>query len=1154
SRNVSTYNPLTGDLIVKRNVTIPLPSFLWNNPTLHLDFAYRDMSPITNATVILHTPNVSIFRNISIDVTESQNGTLVPLVANVSRVQSELDAITAQLAIIQTLKDQIGGILGQANAPPIGALGDQFARIQTDLQTRKGELEALTNATSIASSVASPQLTNVIQSLVSRLDHQHDATNQSGNTTFPNLFSGSYELYEPYPYPILSNLNHEYDYASPGQGGLEGPLFDVDETINRNARRAINNFPVHVSADNVNTTNEDAPPMPDVPASCLGTDACDYLPFFEIDGGRLGPYHQFDLALNGPDLLGVACEVLRDLASKTHTPLSYPGCDAPLIPHDSLEASRELVQFAECMLGLPYVTLPKEHEVACGEFAKLAARAREECTHDAAIASCLDKGNYDAVQVSLESLLQALLSQGASTRVLVPFVHSSARVLAQDPASMGFTEDKLLGPTRETNPLSTKTDQELKNDIRAVLDRIAGLVNGTITLTPPPRETTENRTQVQGILHHATDKISGLDWYHWSLDARPTVGDPTTQLQKVKDMPVNQTDKDLLQRFAANPILSKSEQAAAIMSGRTLGIAGIRDRLREGWLPNGTLTPEGLNLSAEGPTSMIQINASAVCELEALRASVTAPYIRDCEAIANEVHRPNLYGPAGVDSVQFTNALLEQLHQHPEQEWNNTITGPAVSRGILQTATAVSLMGLNESWNRTTDAILMNASGTSLALGVLAYSTPVPTQEFIQYRIDAEILAKNTGLLLVTTTSPLIAETIVGALATLNVSDVTAIDKVTWGSAADVSDWNVGDTSQWANKDPQAEQQLGLVESAATRVTSTLQQAIEALGGDSPYLRVDAIGLPVGIEEKAGRGGTPVAGCQACARGLVTVRPDSFYNYSRAHEMDTKDNPASTLYALIVYFPTIPQSQNLALEEKLVLRNVSIQLTTYVGLANEGGRDSHEFNVSLPIRTRANVEEWNMLYAAPDQHLGDLSVNFSMGSQSYDPTPSDLLRSYPTSQTFSWCAESVAPGYPVAPPLNFIKGARLVPAASGFMYKASENTCITDAVVALKPKHVTTQVPFKNWTTSTPSKKMTDALQYVYNVNGGVLSESFTKSAIEKRAWTCNLLCDLDEVSLVGDPTGILDPTGGLAQEAIGEAKAGLQDAYGEATTSLRDV
>ncbi|MBI4392585.1 MAG: right-handed parallel beta-helix repeat-containing protein [Euryarchaeota archaeon] len=1029
------------------------------------------------------------------------------------------------------------------------------------------------------------------------------------------------------------------------------------------------------------------------PWQCFGLySRCDYFPAFEVYGDWFGPFHQFGLVIDAPDLIGVACKLVQKFGSDTGTSLRYPGCGSPLLPEDASEEAGALRSLAACVIGEPHTGLDEDTEMACNQFRNAAGNASAHCSTGNASA-CIENESYRRFTSAARNLSNALALTLVGQELVVPWIHSANRTLREKPESVGFTVGGLLDGAKRQNPGANET--QLEDNIRTALrDLNSTLLTSVLTLAKPANSTRQDVTEPQAILHRFTDRVSGLDWFHFDTSAQELQSTPDNAIDRVTDAVKdikNGADNDTIADYLFHlDLLTTDQITAAFNAGLNLSLQQRAASILTGKRFNGSVTPDGIMVPGQDMSAVL--SAPQVCT--GLNAATMLPTtFFSCQEIRRTIDDTSLVMPGGVERVQFDNALLEAVKKHPNFTNNATII-----QKILTEAVASSRVASDQDWKRTTDAILVSAKDQAPVLGLMAYSVPLPANEYVQYRLDAEILAQNTGALIVSTANPLITEALMLGLQNLsvanisgplaitqvdphnatvlnntgandypriyqiapdttapgtsynytiriepgpnNLTNVTLFEKLPNSlallSASEQPAANTSNGPSWtldtlqantnktieiqvrlnstaqnnsnvttnatlnatlpdnsnishsdkhtvvaitdapgtekptytvtknapdnvypgmrynqtitiqttdeplidltileppntwlqimgANPMPDQQDQNGTLWKVAfqapnttltiqidtatndtvaneTLITTTtkatanvsrgklrvdprysynyaasvlniFQTAAESGGvGKETLLRVDAIGLPLGLEQIAAVQTENLVEneCVVCEFGLATLKPDGFYNYTKTHELKTRNatmNPLGpdTLFIIIIYFPSVAGVEADSLQQKLLIRNFSIQATTFIGLDARDSRTTNEFNTTIPIRYRSNIEDWKMYYSVPDQEPvwsptnptastnASLYANFTMTQDGvtryYNATNKQMSRGLWEPTYTSWCADTVAPGYPTR---SFYTQSRLVPGPSdrtndktNGLYWASVNCAVT---------------------------------------------------------------------------------------------------------------
>lgn len=1104
SHNVTVYNPLTGERVHERDVTVPTPSFLWNNPTLVWDEAYRDTTPVPGALVVLHTGDDKILEEVSIGASTMVDGVRVSLFPNATSLfeQERSDAFDI-LADIHELVNQTR--LNETLGPFQPLFEDLVDRIDRTVRPILDQTICLPlpNCDGLGLDLGEVRMAGLnieLAKLYSHAQQQVNVTGLDGRAEMPQLFPGSYTLYEPYPYAKLARLDLDFPFASPGRGPLEGPNDDPSLLLHRFAEDPIPGLLPHPSAPD---EREPLPPVPQPNGTPLPLGPWDWTPYLEMHGTRHGPFHQFSVGIQGIDLTTVSCADLTRFAHLTRTPITATKCGTPQISPPDLGDLLDSLNIARCILDGNTDLLPALDKQAC---LSLFTRFSEELAKCLETARCLDWIDLQPLVDHVWRLLQALLALLGLFQhqlLIVPWVRSPTRVLANETIrqDLGFTVDGLLDDTRELNP--GVDDSVLRDAIQTALDDLIPTAQAAITVTEPPRTRVYNHTVGQGILHHVTDKVNGQDWFHIGTMGGQNVTDPRDILDQIAFVASTMiggnegADRDAVGAFRAEAERRNNETPGLLTSAFNTGLrAASVDKasmFRAGWLPNGTVTFGGYTV--DGPTGSIELSASDACaKAETLSALQSAYYA--CESLLATT-RPTVQGLSGIDQVQFANVLLEETRAH-ERRTNTTSYSATVVERILSKAAALSAVEPGVAVRRTTDGIVVTNDALALdpanpdpadlvpAIGLLHYSTPIPVQEHVQYRVDAEIVLENTQVLMITTAEPLVTGLLLEVLGELDFDPNELARYTSPGNTVD-------DVLEVRNR---------VLKHVWTGVADIDQFLAEALGSAKhPLFRVDLLGMPINVEQgarfaRAGsaepfetipetcRGLTDRTGYQLCERGMVTVVADGRYNYSHVYEWNTKGRGAGLgaerLDVIMIYLPGLTSGGEVP-SQKVLVNNFTLQLTTYLGLETNQERGETTFEQDFPIRFRPNVEDWKMLYAVPDQRLagpsdpdGTMTATVTSPGHAFIPTNEDLIVGIGTG-SIGKCPKTNAPGWSYE---HFLSSPRGIP---GEQYANPAQLCEYNTVSGLRPRHVMGPGGmFSNMTQ--PSKQMLDALQYEINL------------------------------------------------------------------------
>lgn len=1101
SHNVTVYNPFTGETVIKKDVTIPLLSILWNNPTLEWNERYRDTSPYSDALVMLTQARGGPFESFGVNYIHNQDGIKVNLTLDPARLhQPEIDIVVGEI-------NNLTATLDDTNMTrPYGVYANKTRAFMTQYRSNLTQWKATLDCISekvpcdyddALNRATSHLLTALLTMKVSHLDYQAGKTDAKGNARFTHLFPGLYSLYAPYPYASRANLTQHYEYGPPLEGGFDLPVTDPTYELDKQLENRINNLSGHAT----------------------GAKAPKYAPYgySQVDNWeRQNPEHQrwapgFRGRLQGPDVLGVTCLALRDFNAKTETNFAFPGCGDDLVSNEHVDELRYMLQYARCIVGLPHEDLTTYDAENCKRMHADATKAQQDCLTGA----CADKERTDAFLASTRNLTLLLDNLTTpKTTLLVPFARSPGRLLNRTPAAFGYTAAEVAARSKKDNPITVLPSQ-IEAAATTTLKRLDDLVNKSLIVTPPPRTAYLNHTLAQSVLHHITDRVSGADWFMIDEKTPATL----TNASKINDLfsrsidlVNNQTEKDLIEavRNSIPPVAGLT----AFNDGLSATYKTVAGYYRDsGWRPNGVVAIDGMKLTGESTTGVItQAACPGVAEnLTGLPRSFyngaskpssspnppdspNAPFTcRDVFATIG----PTTEDVKGVDVVQFANVILEEARAETPLPGGLYANASA----MLKKAVALSSSDEKASWRRGEDGLLVDLTGAQAgelpSAGVMIYSTPVPLNEYVQFRLDGEFYMHDTGAIVIASGNPLVSEALLASMGAIG----------------------------------QANASFTGHERAMRAIQAAMEQTEHP---EDTLLRVDIIGAPVKVEEKVKlpeqfRGIDDVSvpsrpnpllpeitlplhaieDCEDflrfCERGMAVARTGTIHNFSRTYEFNTRyrgptKTGIETLDVFVVYFP-LSASANPGGPQKFMVKDFMIQLDTFVGYGAGRRAPGEPGDASYLSRIgyRANVEDWSMLYALPDQRFDDpatpaidgLRANFTFGGTTIQLGPSDLVRGL--NQTLRGernvtgsCPEEFAPGYPIHSLETTI---RALP-APGAMFIATRGKCIENGVDALAPVHreTTTTVPMP--VMSEEKKKPVDALQYVFNV---VPIESFTQ-------------------------------------------------------------
>lgn len=1134
STGLNVTNPFangTPTTHARANVTVPIPSLLWNNPTLDWREAYRDGTPAPDTPVQLETrsdlgPSDDGGSLESFNTVTVKNDINVSLAANATeRWQDEARQarnLSAQLANLtmnytfQTAPTPFGSRF-QRLIENVNATVANWSENAT-CAARISECPASLSSQAATKKIVDETLGDALDDTFSHSNGFRKFTNATGELPFRYLPSGSFKLTLPYPYPIASDLDREYAYQAPGTGWFDGPVNDTSMALHEQVQRKTQGWPAHPTAQGPypdwGATNQSEPTPPDSVEQA--TTRPDWMPYLEAHKETVGPVHPFSYNLSGPDLPGFACLDTQWFSNVTGTSISYPGCGLPPIPDELVDRVNQLRAHARCILDLSHQQLSLSNARACEVVREQIQRIRDLClTNQTATQLACDQ--LDKLNQTLAAIddLQRKLGDLARDKVkaLIPFARSPRRGIAQNASQIGLNVTNQVSQTQQLNPNATRGQVEdaVNDTLRDLEDGWLGPPpNGTsstgrnFTVDTPPRRSTLNHSIAHGIAHRMTDRVSGLDWVHLGTNRVNTTGteysknDIANLTRDIAQMANNGTASDLFEAYAAEvedtPTSPEAFEAGLKLSGPATGAY-----LDEGWRANGTVTLDGYHLSGQGDTKTLA--AEEVCTDQARLAGNSKAYQEPCGSITATVG-PESQGLGGVDKPTFANVLLEELRTRQdclEEPIRDCTVADEFVNASLTKAAGMSAVNPDHTVRRSEETFLVKkeADHVEPAVGALLYSTPVPIQEHMQYRVDGKLLLENSAALVVTTANPAITQSLVEATRDLD-------ENVSGGNATAIA---------------------GDVVGRFARVVGAASQQV----GESPLVRADLVGFPVKVEEKTnipqfsilgGQGGGgcgtvmpsgPNAETELCEQGLVTAQPDGLYNYTTTYEMKTRERGVNglgprQLHTLVVYFPSTSQSDDTTqtgpAQQTVALHNVSIQAQTFLGLdsplltdhthssgevpppSTTSGEVSME--TTLPLRYRANLEEYKRLTAVPEAQLKTpergLSVSFSMTGDNQavavgynDSSDLDGLVEGLSAGTGATCPDGHASGVPTD---GFIQGPRGM--GAGFTW-ADPQSCLRNGVHSLQPVHIPNEFGGPGTTTS-PTKGLRDALQYEFNV------------------------------------------------------------------------
>ena len=1097
SRNVTTYNPLTGEALDRRDVTIPVPSLLWNNPTLVWTESWRDLAPSSSQAVMLYAGDGLIFNKTVVNTTTVEDGVMVYLGADHgSAYQPLVDAL-------QGLDAEIAAEVERDLRESLGPFEDDYkAHLRSLRRSLNDSREDAARAARCegAECTVDNWASSLAPSLAGLFSHRSGAmgaTNASGQIPFRYLFPGAYKLRIPYPFASTVAQDREYDHAVPGLGTLQGSLDDPDHAVARLVRDVLDGLPRHPSA---------ASPRPGDPDAVASRDLTG-MRAIEVDGSRSPLFHGFGFNLTGVDLLGVACIDARLFAEATRASLRPPGCAAPALPAPVRESLERVVALGRCALGEPHAALPSEDEAGCASLAAAVREAREDCREDAG--RCVRADALANLTRRLDGYVRLLEEDAAAAAgAAAPWVRSPLRLAATRPADFGLTVERLLPRTRALHgldPADASADATLRPAVESALAGLAELGRArTLTLTQPPRTSAYDHTLSTGVLHHTTDLVSGLDWYHVNPRRSVNQTDAGPLRDLVLDtagMPVDPADAAALAAYAAGlGAVPDADLLLAFNAGLDATLATMSDAHARGWRANGTVTAAGVDL-ARGPPEALRIDGAQACAAASALSPLQVPYF-PCAPL-DAASRPSVAGPANVDRVQLLNALLERVRARSADLAALAPASPegrALRLSILTDAVRHAGSGAGERWTRAEDGIQVESDGAPL-FGAMVYSTPVPINEVFHARLDAELFLENTAAILVVNANPVVTEALLKALAA---SDLA-------GLAASVSKDGLDRTANVTR----------LIDAALHE-----QGILDPQNEGDPLLRVALLGAPV-VETPGAPGSN-----ETRYRGLVATTPGGAHNLSATFTFGTRLRGAdgfgpAFMDVILIYFPSVAYPDPATVKQSFLVKNLTIGLETYIGL----GTTPVEWGVTHRIGYRLNVEDWKLMHAVSRQkHVGTtgdpaqegLRVEVATPYATHAPRRANLMLPGPLAVDAAVsCPDSAAPGFRDGDPF----GPTAMPFEPGDQTAARATACLRNAPDGGRPVHVEGAEARNDTAMTQPRKRFLDALQYTLNVGE---FEDFTEARPAERC----------SPSSCGERPGVLEARGGGTTPSAGDGGA----------------
>ena len=993
SHNVTVYNPLTGGELLERDVTIPAVSLLWNNPTLDFNQRYRDGTGINDTSVHynmcpLNQCPQNIYRT-SADTSALVDGVNISLAFDWARIMAneseQVDEKLLQLANLQASLEQAGLNASVLSGSLATTLRTSLDELQDGLNETKERLGLLTNDT--LAGVTDQLLETITEMLVARPTFQVNYTLENGTTSFSHIYPGTiWTLFTPYPYQMVADSSHDFGVQSSGRDGLNESYPSAPLEIAKYAQGQL----IALNEPAANTPHDPHAHPREMPPACANISAanCTSYPYFEVHGGKFGRYHQFDVSLEGFDLMGLVCGVVDALASATQTLVTVQGCLDSLLANLTPQAPLQLFAMAQCMVGerasLENATLDSE----CAEWRATYEAIKEGCA--AGIASaCFNQEKWEALHQDLQTLVDLLRPHVALApdTLLVPFVHSPVRLLEKDPAALGITNatnSAFVNRTLENNPNATL--QQVKDAIGKILESIRSFVH--LDYTQPPARAHEAIITPQGYLQHAVDKITGIDW----RIVQPAVLPNVTSVRSEMDMLRAAFGDDSASAKALPSTVDEADFRPGVNAGLAQPVTAMLDAYASGWRANGSVAPLGMKLPPSNEVTQ-NIPSDQVCDVLApLEAAVPAPFFEACPAISFQFQKPLYRAPSGLDNAQFA-VEFEQLATAFPNETAENLAKQAASLARLHPGVTVE---------RTTDTLRVNSTQHPL-LGALYYTMPITIAELVSARFDAEFYMENTDALLISTTNDALPAHLFEALAGLD-------------AALDPAEVNLtdddGNIRTALSVTPEVQQDvMGRVGALLT----VINELATAANIPSQSLRVDAVGFPVAYYDstKVADGGRDEL-CIVCRESFVAGTPAGYVNFSRSFDL-RPDSPLDTTYHLIVvYFPTIPRPDTATtpLDQTFLIRNASFQYDTFAGIhVKQVGNNTFEATLGWSNAT----EDYSLLYAVPDQPFDaqdGLGITVSVDAINVAISEENIVRAPYDARVVGHCPDDHVVGFP----------------------------------------------------------------------------------------------------------------------------------------------
>ncbi|HWG91815.1 MAG TPA: S8 family serine peptidase [Candidatus Thermoplasmatota archaeon] len=1129
THDVTLRNPLTGKVLLTRDVTVPLPSLLWNNPGLEVTVSHRDGTPSVDQALTLFDPGFGVFNDFTLEPNLVVDGLKIPLLKRLPQALADLAAGQTGALPPGVPREDPANVTGLIEArlqaldpnPANESAAIERAALKLVLSALKNLLDDLTNTVNPAGS-----FDGFLTGLYSKPRTLGEHTNGVGKVRFGQLFPNrGVSAYYPYAYGATRLLDRDYPAWLP-PGADRANLKDTDLDVHTALRRLI--------------ADEDGSPSPGsrpywahspgtLPEAITRKDATSYAyRLYEVHGSSKGPYHQFGLKVEaGLDPVGLACALLgsRNLALGT---LHLPPFDCGL---SSLNGLPDLLVRK---IGALCSATTREEDCARGLLAAVNATGNATTK----VAACMEEiedpyGCEALVQAGdiLETLLGLLGGPILPDTAPMPYVESFPRILARNGLRLGLNPDTLGGWIMEENGLVNTTAQwaAVKSLASTILEDLPSYVNASIKVKEPKREITDRYLIAQGLQGHGGDNVTGFDWaasrFPPALNGTEMVNATRTLLAQAKGLL-----QDPAARAWADGAVAALQSAPAVTlvddlkPPTSVEVLSLVDRFR----------PQGGVPAQDGSEGGMSDRSRAWLPKDGLRGvrieNAPRPQTRSLDLASLEAELRKSLGVSigGVDP-----GVTLGVSETPPYEngcWSSKIWGANLLRHghemgvdeeelMSMAAPAVECVNSVVTWrfDRTADAIRARSLSMTPKVGVFTYSVPLAPQEHILLRLDGEYYFQNTDALLIVTPHDEVRDLVLTL--TEGLQEVVA-----------------------GNPNP------------AFRALSALRfldsSVAAALGEEGdPLFRARHLNAAVQVEyeDRTMEGDTLHSSSLLTRFGGLRVRGagDSFEFLTRGSG-DGRQIGYDEMHAIYVFFPLVDEESLTtvaawatavdphrptdelqdfqafleSMGSEFIIRNFTLSWDTYIGVTSqEGGK-------SLPLVNphRENVEDVKLAWAVPANRYGDdLTVSLTGPGGALALADADLLQNTPASRrgANSWntlCGDTFTPGAWYTPSLHEPRGIASL-RKDGHLYSEVLHCVETDIANLMPVKEY--EIPVRMPTIyRQPGRSLLAALQYDVNTR-------FTNYEVAVKPGT-PFHADEDRSSLYNVPTAIALPNLGL--------------------------